>query len=152
MPNPDSHADSARTTAPAPTPGGAPRAAALVKDWMTSPARAVRPETTFLAAYAQMRDAHIHRMPVVDQEKLVGVVTLTDIQQIHPALTVQQIMTPPPLVVTPETTIAHAASIMLGCKIDGLPVVDHTGRLVGVITQTDLVRVLIQQEIPEEAR
>jgi acetoin utilization protein AcuB len=123
----------------------------LVRDWMTSPARAVRPETTYLAAFAQMMDAHIQRLPVVDHEKLVGVITRADIEQAHPTLPVRQILKPAaPLAVTPETTIARAAALMLDHQIDGLPVVDGAGRLVGIITQTDLVRVLVGQARTEE--
>jgi CBS domain-containing protein len=56
------------------------------------------------------------------------------------APTVASLMTRRPVVVTEEDVIAAVAELLAGYDITGLPVVDPTGRLVGVISQTDLVR------------
>jgi CBS domain-containing protein len=54
--------------------------------------------------------------------------------------TVETLMTSCPFVVPEEETIAGVAELLAGFDISGVPVVDHAGRLTGVITQTDLVR------------
>lgn len=53
--------------------------------------------------------------------------------------TVEQIMTSTPLTVRPETPLKEAIKILAEQKISGLPVVDDTGKLVGVISETDLM-------------
>ncbi len=58
-------------------------------------------------------------------------------------LKVKDIMTTEVVTVTPKTEVTQAARIMLDRHINGLPVVDHDGRLVGIICQSDLI---IQQE------
>src|SRR6202140_1387272 len=51
-----------------------------------------------------------------------------------------QIMTPPVITVTPETTIVEAATTMLRRHLSGLPVVDASGKLVGIISEGDFIR------------
>jgi CBS domain-containing protein len=51
-----------------------------------------------------------------------------------------QIMTRPVVTVTPETTIVDAANLMLQRHVSGLPVVDHSGQLVGVVSEGDFIR------------
>lgn len=53
--------------------------------------------------------------------------------------TVADVMTANPIVVTPQTPLKEAIEILAGQKISGLPVVDDTGKLVGVISETDLM-------------
>ena len=54
-------------------------------------------------------------------------------------LTVQDIMTTDVITVSPETEIIEAARILLENRINGLPVVDGQGRLVGIVCQSDLI-------------
>jgi len=54
-------------------------------------------------------------------------------------MTVRQVMTPDPVTVTPETPVGRAAALMLERRINGLPVVDGSGALVGIICQSDLI-------------
>jgi CBS domain-containing protein len=51
-----------------------------------------------------------------------------------------QIMTRPVITVTPDTTIAEAANVMLQRRVSGLPVIDTTGKLIGIISEGDLLR------------
>ena len=51
-----------------------------------------------------------------------------------------QIMTRPVITVTPDTTIVEAAKIMLKHHISGLPVVDATGKLTGIVSEDDFIR------------
>jgi CBS domain-containing protein len=133
----------------------------LVGHWMTSPARVIASATPLLDAYHMMMRWGIRRLPVVDGEQLVGIVTLGDLREARPAttgsfsiyelnyqlskLTVEQVMTHHPITVHPETPIPDAARLMLEHKIGGLPVVDATNKAVGIITESDLFRVLIAQ-------
>lgn len=63
-------------------------------------------------------------------------------------LTARDIMTPNPITIRPEATIAEAVKILLEKRFNGLPVVDADGVLVGVICQSDLVAQQQKMEIP----
>jgi CBS domain-containing protein len=137
----------------------------LVKDWMTSDPVTVDPRATLPAAYHLMKLNRIRRLPVVDDAgRLIGIVTLGDIREARPketetlniwelhfkvaGLEVRDFMTPQPITVTPDTPIQQAARLMLQHKIGGLPVVD-AGHLVGIITESDIFRLLVEQ-LPEQ--
>ena len=96
-----------------------------------------------------MFEHKIRRLPVMNAGKLVGIVTLGDIREAKPSdattlsiyelnylmdkLTAKDFMTPNPIMITPDATIAEAARLMVEHKVGGLPVVDHD-KLVGIIT------------------
>ena len=130
-----------------------------VRDWMTQQPATVHPETSAVEAYEQMRDRNIHRMPVVDAAShLVGIVTRSDIEGTvsfrhteagwHEGrfalagTTVTEIMTRDPLTVTPTTSMHETASLLLSNHLSGLPVVED-GKLVGIITETDVFRLVV---------
>jgi CBS domain-containing protein len=91
----------------------------------------------------------------------VGIVTLGDLREARPSpatslsiyelnyllakLTVGQVMTHNPLTVSPHTPIPTAARIMLEHKVSGLPVVDENKRPLGIITESDIFRMLIDR-------
>ena len=119
----------------------------------------VTEDTTLPEAQRLMKDNAIRRLPVVDYHgRLVGIVTLGDLLKasasdatllsIHELnyllskLSVGEIMTRKPITVTPLTTIARAAQLMLENKIGGLPVVER-GELLGIITESDIFRMLV---------
>ena len=136
----------------------------LVGQWMSSPARMIPAATPLIDAYQMMMRWDIRRLPVVSGTQLIGIVTLGDLREARPAaagrssiyelnyqlarLTVAQVMTHHPFVITPPTPIVEAAQLMLEQKIGGLPVVDPRGVLVGIITESDLFRGLIQHWDP----
>lgn len=94
-----------------------------------------------------MRQLEVRHLPVVDGQKLVGVVSQRDVANASVALLgrpVSQIMSSPPLTVTPEDEIVDAARILLAHHISGLPVVTDDGGLVGVITTTNCLVALVQ--------
>ena len=145
--------------APAPAAPPPPRSW-RVGHWMTAPVRVVAPTTLVLEAYDQMMSAGIRRLPVIADDHLVGIVTLGDLREARPPrglshsiyelnallarLTVTEVMTHTPYTVTADTPVQVAAEIMLTYKIGGLPVVDAGERVVGIITESDLFRLLVQ--------
>jgi CBS domain-containing protein len=134
-----------------------------VWEWMTSPVISVSPETSMNAAYRLMKDKNIRRLPVVKHDELVGIVTLGDIREARPSqattlsiwemselldkLTVNEIMSREVLTIGPDDTIIDAAQLMLNRKISGLPVVDNAGKLVGMLTESDIFRMVIRMSI-----
>ena len=132
-----------------------------VKDWMAWPVVSVSPGTPVADAYNTMMRKGIRRLPVVEHDRLVGIVTLGDLREARPSpatslsiyelnyllarLTVGQVMTHNPLTVSPNTPIPTAARIMLEHKVSGLPVVDENKHPVGIITESDIFRMLIDR-------
>lgn len=105
-----------------------------------------------------MRLGRIRHMPVLDQGRLVGVVSQRDLFRAAAStglrlgaseqrrwlarLPVAEIMSRDLVTVAPDESIRHAADLMLIRKIGCLPVVADAGRLVGVLSETDCLRVL----------
>lgn len=130
----------------------------LIKDWMTKNVVVASPDTTLPEAHRLMTEMNIRRLPVVDGEKLVGIVTRGDIRGAEPSdattlsiwelnyllakLKVSEIMTRKPITTNPEATIGVAAQLMLDNKVSGLPVVNDEGKVVGIITESDIFRLV----------
>jgi len=129
----------------------------LVRDYMSQPPIVIAPETSISDGLRMMREHRIRRFPVVDgQGRLIGVVSDKDLLHAEPSpatslsiweigyllgrITIDQVMTRDVLTVTPTTPLEDAAQIMVDRKIGGLPVVE-AGRVVGVITETDIFKV-----------
>jgi acetoin utilization protein AcuB len=137
----------------------------FVRDWMTPSPITITPMTTLPDAHNLMKEARIRRLPVVDRGRLVGIVTLGDVREAQPSdattlsiyelnyllskLTVDKIMTREPLTISPNASVRQAARLMLEQKIGGLPVMEQD-RLVGIITESDIFRVLAQEPDPLE--
>ncbi|GAB4443592.1 MAG: hypothetical protein Fur0044_39890 [Anaerolineae bacterium] len=133
----------------------------LVKDWMTRDVVTVSPEMTLPEAHRLMEEKKIRRLPVIEAGKLVGIVTRGDIRGAEPSgatslsiwevnyllakLKIGEIMTARPVTIAAEETIGEAARLMLEKKISGLPVVDQAGHLVGIITESDIFRLVVQE-------
>ena len=139
----------------------------LVRDWMTENPITVGPHTSLPEAHQIMVSEEIRRLPVVDEAgKLLGIVTLGDVRGAQPSqatalsiwemnyllssLDVQRIMTPAPITIQPQQTVGEAARTMLENRISGLPVVDENGRLVGIITESDIFSMVVLHEWSEE--
>ncbi|MCZ6551744.1 MAG: CBS domain-containing protein [candidate division NC10 bacterium] len=117
------------------------------------------PTDSVAAAWRLLRQHQIRHLPVVEEGKLVGIVTDRDIRLVFPsALTsgsreqdphdalekvaVREIMTGQVVTVAPEAPIANVARLLLERRIGGLPVVQGS-RLVGIITKTDILAAFV---------
>jgi acetoin utilization protein AcuB len=134
-----------------------------VREIMTTAPITAAPSTTVVDAKALMARCHIRHLLVVEEGRLLGIATDRDIRLNLPSpatslsvwelnyllarLTVEQIMTKAVITVGPRDDARAAARLMLDHKIGGLPVVDGK-RLVGIVTETDLVRAFAEGTVP----
>jgi acetoin utilization protein AcuB len=120
----------------------------LVRDCMTHNPVTVRPESDPLAAIALLKCGDFRRLPVVDSEgRLVGIVARNDLevflsQAKSPGIMkrqhrVDQVMSRNVTTVSPDCPLEEAAILMVEHKIGSLPV-EEDGRVVGIITETDI--------------
>ncbi|MCD6281257.1 MAG: CBS domain-containing protein [Deltaproteobacteria bacterium] len=133
---------------------------AKVKDIMKSPVRTIFSDEPIINAIKMMKELGFRRLPVLDRDNnLVGIVTDRDLRQATNSpvvfhdisydeylvneIRVGACMSSMPITITPEADIVDAARIMENMKIGGVPVVDNTGRIVGMVTVSDLINYLI---------
>jgi len=135
----------------------------LVSDYMTDEVVTISPDTSLLEAQRLMGTKRIRVLLIVEKTKLTGLVTRTDMMKVTPSQftlsknqeqslevmlqPVDKIMTRQLLTVTPEQPLLKVAELMLENKIHSLPVVGADGELLGVITESDLFRMVIQKFI-----
>ncbi len=103
----------------------------------------IRRGSTVADALRMMAEYHIGGIPVVDDEQhLVGIVTNRDLRfERDHTRTIDEVMTSENLVTTSQaTTLEEAADILQSHKIEKLPVVDTNGKLVGLVTYTDITK------------
>jgi acetoin utilization protein AcuB len=96
-------------------------------------------------AKEKMAAGRFRRLPVVSDDKVTGIITDRDLRQYAGVLNhtkVNAVMTENPITVSPETMLEDAADIMLKYQIGGLPVL-HQGRLVGIITTSDVMKAFL---------
>ncbi len=147
-----------RRTETSPAPLALPiwLASVPVERWMTTSVTAVGVDTPVREAAALMKARGIRHLPVLgDDGRLAGVVSERDLRQVvldarmHErvgvithrlaVLPVSEVMTRDVVTVGPGTDLREAASLMRRKKIGGLPVM-HGGRVVGMVTETDVLR------------
>lgn len=110
----------------------------------------IRESESIGRAAAEMRLADIRHLLVVDDDaNLVGIVSNRDLFRTlgtgkRKTTPVSRIMSTDVLTVRPETSAREATAMMLDHKIGALPVVETTGKLIGVITETDFLRITLQ--------
>lgn len=130
-----------------------------VKYRMTAKPYTVAPDATIAETLELMRSKHIRRVPVVKDDKLVGIITERQLLEVSPSpattlsvfeinyllskTKIESIMSKSIVTVTSDTLLEEAALLMREHDIGGIPVVDH-GKLVGIITETDLFDALIE--------
>jgi acetoin utilization protein AcuB len=134
-----------------------------VRNWMKHPVRTVKPHETALHARAMLVEHRINQLPVAVDGKLVGIVTDRDLRDAFPSVfeaaaadagvlegdlsspdtvRVDTVMTRDVSVTSPNEALADAARRMRAKRIGSLPVIDN-GRLVGILTRSDLLDALV---------
>lgn len=133
----------------------------FVRDRMTSPAITISADTPFQEALRTMHEHGFHRLPVVEKDgKLIGNVSERDLLHASPSpatslsvwemnyllwkLKVSELMTKNVITISPDAPIEEAAKIMVEKGVGGLPVVDGSQRVVGVITETDIFKAFVE--------
>ena len=131
----------------------------LVKDWMSKNVITLNVNDTMQDAINVSMEHHISIMPVMEEGKLVGIVTDRDLKRASPSdatlLDIQQIMyhlsrlevgaimSRYPITVPLDYTVEETAEVLLTNGISGAPVVDQKGEIQGIITKNDLFKAMI---------
>ena len=131
----------------------------LVKNWMSKPAITIDANASMNDAIKLLKNHNIKMLPVMENGKLVGIVTDRDLKrasasdatslEIHELLyliskiKIREIMTQNPITVPQDYTVEETAEILLKHNISGVPVFDQYRDVVGTITQNDIFRILI---------
>jgi acetoin utilization protein AcuB len=139
----------------------------LVKHRMTPNPVTVTPETSFPEAFNVMNERKIRYLPVLDKRnKLVGIVTQKDLLQASPSsattlsifevnyllakLQVREVMSSPVIIVSEDAPLEEAARVMVENTIAALPVM-RGDELIGIITETDIFRAMVEIMGDEQA-
>jgi acetoin utilization protein AcuB len=134
-----------------------------VERWMSRQVFTTKPESCLMDAFELMRDHRIRHVPVLDGDKLVGIVSDRDIRSALPVrhaleqgcaslgesllgAPVAQVMSVMPFRVAPDASIREAAQIMCREKVGALPVVER-GRLVGILSAEDILWAVAEGEV-----
>lgn len=131
----------------------------LVKHWMTADPITIPWSASVIEAHQLMLKNEIRRLPVMDGDQLVGIVTLGDVRVADPSefggpdpaiissvygkLAVNRVMSRPVITVEPNTLVQEVARIMLENKIAGMPVVEGD-RIVGIFSESDMFRMVVE--------
>ena len=132
-----------------------------VKEIMCKDLVVVSPTERIVHARRKMLEAHIGRLPVVDDDKLVGMITSKDLMRAFiefrksvpekyqkaqiKDLLVEDIMSSNPVSVSKDMSITEISNIIMETGFNGLPVVEDNV-VVGIITQTDILRLIEKLE------
>ena len=129
------------------------------KDIMTTNVVTVNEKTSLIDAQRIMEAHRIRRLPVMKRDKLVGLVTKHKLLEVAPSpatslskwelnylldkLTVKEIMVKNPCTISPDTPVEEALRMGQEKGYGVFPVVED-GRLVGVVTESDIVRLMTE--------
>jgi acetoin utilization protein AcuB len=132
-----------------------------VADWMSEKVLAVESFDSIAVARGLMAKHRINQLPVLDDDRLIGIVTDRDIRDAYPTsmmidraaeidkfaekITVEEVMTRDIFVVQPETPLEQAVSLLRKHRIGSLPVVKNH-ELVGIITRSDILDFVLSSD------
>ena len=122
----------------------------FVKDYMTRNVISVSPDTPTEDVIDLMKKSRHNSYPVVKDNRLVGIVTAFDIVSKNWHDYVHGIMSTKLVVANENLSINDASRVMFRRGISRMPVVDTNGHLVGIITNTDMVRSHIERSTPNK--
>ena len=132
----------------------------LVEQYMTRDVITVDADESMNDAIYTLEENRISLLPVLENGQLVGIISDRDLKQASPSrerisnmdefmnlidkILVRDIMTKNPYVTSPDHTVEEAAAVLASERISGLPVMDNDKQLVGIITRTDIFKMLIK--------
>lgn len=133
----------------------------LIENWMTKEVVTGTPDMSMMKASKIMKDKGIGRLPVVNEAGVLqGLVSDRDIKEASPSkattldmhelyyllseVKLKDIMTKKVITIRPGDTIERAAAMMLEHNIGGMPVVDDQNKVVGMLTDSDIFKVLVR--------
>jgi acetoin utilization protein AcuB len=132
-----------------------------VTQGMTKSVVTIKPHDTLRHARERLAKYRINQLPVVVNDKLVGIVTDRDVRDAYPSSlrlfygkdidefgnshTVEEVMTYNVVAISPHTSLHEAAQRMRRQRFGALPVVEN-GHLVGIITRSDLLDAMLAEE------
>ncbi|MHB8789609.1 MAG: CBS and ACT domain-containing protein [Desulfobulbaceae bacterium] len=132
----------------------------LIKDWMATTILTVDANTSVMRATRTMKENNIRRLPVMSHGKLIGVITDRDLKEASPSTTsdidihemyyllsemkVKDVMTDKCISLKQNDTLEKAALVMLKERISGIMILDDEEKLVGLLSETDILRGFIQ--------
>jgi acetoin utilization protein AcuB len=132
----------------------------LIKDWMATAILTVDANTSVMRATRTMKENSIRRLPVLSHGKLIGVITDRDLKEASPSSTsdmdihemyyllsemkVKDVMTDKCISLKQDDTLEKAALVMLKERISGIMILDENENLVGLLSETDIMRGFIQ--------
>jgi len=120
-----------------------------VNNYMSRPAVTIRSDADYKQGLQLMQDHRLHHVPVLDaSDKLTGIVAERDLllaalRYLNASIEVGEVMHRDVVTATADMPLTEAASLMSRRNIGGLPVVDGNGRVVGVITETDIFKAFV---------
>lgn len=123
-----------------------------VGDVMTREVVTVGPETPFKVCADLMRMHDVGALPVVSSNRLLGIVTETDLTRTvtdggrRVAVAARDVMTRDVVTVPQSATVAAAARLMFDHRVKRVPVVDSTRRLVGIVSRSDVLRIFLRSD------
>ncbi|HEY1234806.1 MAG TPA: CBS domain-containing protein [Candidatus Binatia bacterium] len=136
-----------------------------VVDWMTEGVLAVETFDSIAVARRLMAKHRVNQLPVLDNDRLVGIVTDRDIRDAYPTslminraeeidrfadkITVEEVMTHDVFVVRPDTALATAVGLLRRHRIGALPVIKDQ-KLLGIITRSDILDFVLRDGVGRE--
>jgi acetoin utilization protein AcuB len=137
-----------------------------VAEWMTKRVVSIKPLDSILHAREVLEEKRVNQLPVVAGAELVGIITDRDLRDAFPSVfeeasgrrakgsvakgdpakvPVEMVMTANPFTISSTASLSDAAELMRRERVGALPVLDG-GKLVGMLTRSDMLRALVQVE------
>ena len=129
----------------------------LVRDYMSSQPETLNADNTLLDAVLLLRRAGLRHIPIVEDNRLVGILTDRDVARFAPSMLlplspqeynrvfeetlITKVMTRDPISTAPDAPLAEAVRLLHQNRLGCLPVIEK-GQLVGIITTNDMLRAL----------